>query len=136
MCLLLCLLFLLCELLLCLLDGLCTKLSPLKVEATLTNLITTAFVSSLSTISSVSHCLCYLCLYELPLPFLGGSLLALASSHLCQVGWTLVPITRSSTNILAASHADKNLWLRNTNTKKSTIKQELPLNQNTTNKSR
>jgi hypothetical protein len=91
------------------LGGLYTKLSSLKVKATLANLNTTASASSLNLISSVSHCLCYLCLYERPLSFLGGDLLALGSGNLCQTWRTSVPITRSSTNILAAGHADKTL---------------------------
>jgi hypothetical protein len=116
-CLLLCLLcllyglllYLLYGLLLCFLGGLCTKLSSLKVKAALANLNTTASASSLSSISSASHYLCYLCLYERPLSFLGGNLLALASGNLCQMWRTFVPVTRSSTNILAAGHADKSL---------------------------
>jgi hypothetical protein len=100
---------LLCGLLLYFLGGLCTKRSSLKVKAALANLNTTASTSSLSLISNVSHCLCYLCLCECPVSFLGDDLLALASGNLCQTWRTSIPITRSSTNILAAGHADKTL---------------------------
>jgi hypothetical protein len=92
-------------LLFCLLGGFCTKLSSLKVKTTLTNLNTTASASSLGMISSFSHCLCYLCLSSLS--FLGDDLLALASGNLYQMWRTSVPVTRSSTNILASGHADK-----------------------------
>jgi hypothetical protein len=108
-CLLLCLLCLLYGLLLCFLGGLCTKLSSLKVKVALANLNTTASASSLSLISSVSHCLCYLCLCERPLSFLGDDLLALASGNLCQTWRTSIPVTQSSTIILASGHADKTL---------------------------
>jgi hypothetical protein len=91
---------------LCLLGGLCTELSSFKVKATLANRNTTASASSLSKISSISHCLCYLYLYERPFSFLGSDLLALASGNLNQTWRTLVPITRCSTNILVAGHAD------------------------------
>jgi hypothetical protein len=101
------LLFLLYWPLSCLLGGFCTKLSSLKVETTLTNLNTTASASSLDAINSFSHCLCYLFLCSIP--FLGDDLLALASGNLCQTWRTSVPVTRSSTNILAAGHADKTL---------------------------
>jgi hypothetical protein len=77
------------------------------MKAALANLNTIASASSLSLISSVSHCLCYLCLCERPLSFLGGDLLALALGNLYQTWRTSVLVTRSSTNILAAGHADK-----------------------------
>jgi hypothetical protein len=79
------------------------------VKAALANLNTTASASSLSLISSVSHCLCYLYLYERPLSFLGDDLLALASGNLYQTWRTFIPVTQSSTNILAAGHAVKTL---------------------------
>jgi hypothetical protein len=62
---------------LCLLGGLCTELSSFKVKATLANQNITASASSLSKISSISHCLCYLYLYEHPLFFLAAIFLRL-----------------------------------------------------------
>jgi hypothetical protein len=104
-----CLLCLLCGLLLYFLGGLYTKLSSLKVKATLTNLNTTTSASSPSLINNVNHYLCYLCLCERLLSFLGGDLLTLASGNLCQTWRTSILVTRSSTNILASGHANKTL---------------------------
>jgi hypothetical protein len=85
----------------------------------------------------VCYCLSDLCLCELPLLLLRGGLLELATHYLGQVERTLIPVTsyrvtRSPTNVLAVSHAAKN---RKPLTLKDQLsKQELPLNQITTDK--
>jgi hypothetical protein len=97
---------------LCPLYGLSTELSTFKMKATLANMNPTASATSLYKLSCISDCLCYLCLSECPLSLLGGYLLALATGYLCQHGRTFVPVTWSTTNILAANHTDQPLGLR------------------------
>jgi hypothetical protein len=111
--LLLCLLCVLCGLLcrwvLCLLSGLCTKLSTFKMKATLANVNPTASATSLGYICYISNYLCYLRLSECPLSLLGGNLPTLATGNLCQPGRTLVPVTQCTTSILAMNQADESV---------------------------
>jgi hypothetical protein len=79
------------------------------MKATLSNVNPTASATSFYKLCCISDCLCYFCLSECPLSLLGGYLLALAMGYLYQSGRTFVPVTRSTTNILAANHADQPL---------------------------
>jgi hypothetical protein len=79
------------------------------MKATLANVNPTAPATSLYTLCCISDGLCYLCLSVCPLSLLDGYLLALAMGYLCHPGSTFVPVTRSTTSILAANHTDQPL---------------------------
>jgi hypothetical protein len=75
------------------------------MKATLANAYTTAPATPLYCISCICHCLSYLCISKSLLLLSGYDLDALSTCNLRQTRRTVVPITRSTTSILAMNHA-------------------------------
>jgi hypothetical protein len=77
------------------------------MKATLANANTTAPASPLCLLCCICNCLSYLYICEGLLLLSGHNLYALATRNLRQTRRTIVPVTRSTTSVLATNHAVK-----------------------------
>jgi hypothetical protein len=75
------------------------------MKATLANAYTTAPASPLCLLSCIGDCLSDLCISKSLLLLSGHDLDALSTGNLRQTRRTVVPVTRSTTSILAMNHA-------------------------------
>jgi hypothetical protein len=77
------------------------------MKATLANTNTTAPDSPLCLLCCICNCLSYLSICKCLLLLFGHDLDALATRNLRQTRRTVVPVTRSTTGVLAMNHAVK-----------------------------
>jgi hypothetical protein len=77
------------------------------MKATLANVYATAPASPLCLLCCICNCLSDLCIGKCLLLLSGHDLDALSSRNLRQMRRTVVPITRSTTGVLATDHAVK-----------------------------
>jgi hypothetical protein len=77
------------------------------MKAMLANANTTAPASPLCLLCCICYCLSYLCICKGFLLLSGHNLDALSTRNLRQTRRTIVPVTRSTTGVLATNHAVK-----------------------------